>query len=331
MTRNAIEAAKWAATATLTFALGGMTLGCSKTEEKVAKPAASAPATAPAKPRAPRPAEPPKAIVLPAGVFRAELGRRLPEDVTVRGWESYKEEGREVARLSLPEGAVQFALEPAQGNNYVLTGVARVDGADAAALKVSINGTPLPAWALNGEWRMFSTPVASKLLGAGKDALTFTSNGLPASADVRVDGLTLAPIRDRVAADVGTEAAGLLIDGFYKLEKRTRWSRGKVSTWGAVLQPGSGQYLLKVSAASFKALAPLEVNAYVNGKDLGAATFDEGEHDVSWKIPAGTLTNGLNRVELRYSRTGKPSDFGQSKDKREIALRIARLEVAPEG
>jgi hypothetical protein len=303
-------------------------LGCSREEPRKEPGTASAPlASAPAKPK--KKAKAPLAEPsLPEGSFRLEPARVKPGVATVTGWEPSDEKARRVARLAAAKATAEFDLAPA-ADNYVLTAVARVRGASSAKLSPTLNGKALPAWSLTGDWAMYSSPVPKDLLKSEKDELVFATGALKPPVEIEVDTLALTPVADRALVEMGAATSGLLIDGFHESERNKRWSRGDKSVIGVVLEPRKSPYLLKVRGASFRELGTLETKAIVNGKDIGSAEFKPKFDFVTWQIPAGVLTSGQNRIELVYSKTGKPSKDGKSKDKRDIAVSIARIAVEP--
>jgi hypothetical protein len=309
--------------------------GCSKstppsdqvTEQQPATPVASAPVEKKAKKKKANPPKP----VQPPGTFRVDFGSRPTADTVVEGWTRVTDQGRRIARLSAPKGTVTFDLTPV-APEYVLTGVARVEGAKAAKLTPTLNGKSLSAWSLTSDWSMFSSPVPKDALGATKDELALAPSALKPPAELSFDALAIVPVSDRASVQIGAETSGLLIDGFYNLERGwLRWSRGNRSLWGAVLKPSGAPYRLTVRAACSSHVMPLSVTARVNGRDVGAAEFSSKMRDVTWNVPSGALTSGINRVELSYPKTVKPNEFGRSKDARDIAIRIARLDLAPAG
>ena len=305
-----------------------LTAGCSKSEPPSPQ-AASAPATSTTQPIAKKV---PSAAPQLAGTYRLDLGGAPPTGTSASGWSPKRDEGRHVLQLAQAKAQLRFELTRA-ASDYMLTGVARVAGTKQVSLQPTLNGRSLEAWSLSSQWQMFASPVPTEALAPSKSQLDFavdTDGEAIAPGAVALGALALVPIGDRVSVPMGAETMGLLIDGFHPIEKGgLRWSKGKTSSWGAVLEPGPGPYRLIVRGAPFGPLAPIVVEARVNGKRMGAATFEGGFKDVGWSIPAGALVSGLNRVELSYSKTGKPSDHGRSKDTRELSVRVARLELAP--
>jgi hypothetical protein len=303
-------------------------LGCSREEPRREPGAASEPvASAPAKPKK-KAKEPLPEPSLPDGSFRLEPARVKAGEAIINGWAPSDEKARRVARLAAPKASVEFDLAPAPGN-YVLTAVARVRGASSAKLSPTLNGKALPAWSLTGDWAMYSSPVPKDLLKSEKDELVLATGALKPPVEVEIDTVALTPVADRALVEMGAATSGLLIDGFHVSERNKRWSKGEKSVIGVVLEPRKSPYLLKVRGASFRGLGTVETKAIVNGKDIGSAEFKTKFDLVTWQIPAGILTSGLNRIELVYSKMTKPSASGKSKDKREIAVSIARVAVEP--
>lgn len=264
---------------------------------------------------------------LPA-TYRLDLGSAPPAGTVAVGWTPARDDGgRRVLNLADSEASLRFGLTRAAGD-YMLTGVARVDDTDKTALRPSLGGKPLAVWTLSSDWQMFASPVPPDALKDSSSEIGFASDADDEA--IAIGALALVPLADRVSVQIGAETMGLLIDGFHDIEKGgLRWSKGKTSTWGAVMKPGPGPHRLLIRGSAFRPIAPVIVEASVNGQKVGAGSFEAEFGDVTWDIPAGTLSSGLNRVELSYGKTGKPSDQGKSKDTREIAVRFERLEIVP--
>ncbi|MET0411533.1 MAG: hypothetical protein ABW217_09560 [Polyangiaceae bacterium] len=305
--------------------------GCSKTESPKPETAKLQPLPAEQTKASKKPKKKPPAPEWPApvpGTFLVDPQRPL-QGATAAGWQPVTDDGRTVVRLTEPKATVQFDLTPVPGD-YVLTAVARVEGGKSAKVTPTLNGKALPAWSLTEDWAMYTSKVPKDLLAAGKDELALATGTSKEPLTVKLDTVSLAPIGDRATIEMGAPVGGLLIDGFYRTERgKVRWSRGKKSILGVVLAPGKGPYRLTMEGSGFPPISPISTTAVVNGKEVGTASFTKKFGSVSWDVPAGVLTAGLNRIELTYDKSGTPKAFGKSKDTRDLAVRIERLSIAP--
>jgi hypothetical protein len=101
------------------------------------------------------------------------------------------------------------------------------------------------------------------------------------------------------------------------------------STVGLLLAPISGGYKLRIHAAAFDQLAPLTVQAVVNGKEVGS--FEAGElQEYVLDVADDVLTNGANLVEFRYPRAARPTEVVKgSTDDRQLAMRLYAIALTP--
>jgi hypothetical protein len=318
-----------AAVALLAAAAGSS--GCSKNESPKPETAKLQPLPTEQAKASKKPKKKPPAPEWPepvAGTFLVDPQRPL-EGATVAGWQPIIDDGRPLARLTEPKATVQFDLTPVPGD-YVLTAVARVEGAKSAKVTPTLNGKALPPWTLTGDWAMYSSKVPKDVLAASKDELALATAASKEPGTVKLDTVALAPVSDRATIELGAPVGGSLIDGFYRTERgKRRWSRGKKSIIGVVLAPGKVPYRLEIQGSGFPPISPVSTTATINGKEVGSAAFNKKFGSATWDIPAGVLTSGLNRIELTYEKSGQPKAFGKSKDTRDIAAFIERIVVAP--
>lgn len=305
-----------------------MAAGCTKTEAPERRAPETSSKTTSAEKAAPAHAASAAKLARQPGQFHVDFGRRDAAGTTLKGWKKHNDAGRDIAQLTQATASIRFELS-ALGEDYVLMGVARAQGAKPSTLTPTLNGHALQAWPLTKAWAMYVSPVPPQALTATPAELVLATNGAQ-PGDSNVDALALVPVAERATIEMNGQGPGLPIDGFYGHEGGAlRWSRGDQSLLGVVLHPSQGPHRLSARGTAFPPLAPLGVKLAVNGKDLGPAIFEGKGSDVRWDVPAGALRDGLNLVELAYAKTGKPSAFGKSKDSRDIAVRFARLTIEP--
>jgi hypothetical protein len=260
--------------------------------------------------------------------FRAQLGRRVPGGRGGRGFEKHRISARPVARLADKEGLIRFDLD-ASASDYLLTAVIHLEGAKPGKLAAQLDGKPLADWELEPGWQMYSARVSQDRL-AQADHLLHVSPALPGGGEVSIDSLAVFPAASNLNIGMGAEAVGLVIDGFSNLGGRSVWSVGPRSVVGVALAPAAGPYRLTVRGSAFEPIAPLSVSCKVNGKNVGSAEVRAKVADLVWQIDANVLRDGVNRIEFAYPSTKQPAAVDPaSKDKRELAMRFARLELVP--
>lgn len=144
-----------------------------------------------------------------------------------------------------------------------------------------------------------------------------------------------SPPLDRVVLDIGQgdsrSAFESGLSGNEVLGGRSGvWTDGSVSKFAFRLLPKPGAYQLTLVTGSFTPATPLEVRVVINGKTIGKMPIIPGWIERSVRVPAGTLIDGKNRVELRYSRTKRPAETVEgSTDRRALALFIDSLALTP--
>ena len=316
-------------TATTLMGAAITSTGCSRSETP--KPEAKLQPLEATEKKAKKPSKkppPPKWPATVPGTLLVDPQRPL-EGATTTGWEPAREDDRALARLTEPKATIQFELTPVPGD-YVLTGVARTKGAKSTKLTPTLNGKALPAWSVTDEWGMYTSKVPKDLLGASKDELALAAGTAKEPVAVELDSVALLPVSDRATIELGAPLGGHLIDGFYRVERgKVRWSRGKESRLGVVLAPSKGPYKLEILGSAFPPLSPISATITINGKPVGTASFAKKYGSAVWEVPAGVLISGLNRIDLAYDKSGQPSAYGKSKDKRDLAVRIERVILSP--
>jgi hypothetical protein len=260
--------------------------------------------------------------------YRVQLGRRGPGGKGGRGFEKHRVDARPVARLVEKQGSIRFDLD-AKAGDYLLTAVIHLEGAKPGKLEAQLDGKPLAAWELEPGWQMYSARVSHDRLEQA-DHLLQVSPALPGGGEVSIDSLAVFPVASDLNIGMGSEAVGVVIDGFSNLGGRSVWSVGPRSVVGVALSPAAGPYRLTVRGSAFEPIAPLSVACKVNGKSVGSAEIGAKVADVVWQVDANLLRDGVNRIEFDYPKTAQPAAIdSSSKDKRELAMRFARLELVP--
>jgi hypothetical protein len=258
--------------------------------------------------------------------YRAQLGRRLPGGKGGHGFDKHRVGARPVARLAEKDGTIRFDLDANPGD-YLLTAVIHLQGAQSGKLDAQLDGKPLAVWELEPGWQMYSARVSRDRLEQAEHSLR-VQPALPTGGEVSIDTLAVFPVASDLNIGMGAEAVGLVIDGFSNLGGRSVWSVGPHAVVGVALAPAPGPYRLTVRGSAFEPLAPLSVRCKVNGKDVGSAEIGAKTADVVWPIDANVLRDGVNRIEFSFPKTAQPAALDPaSKDKRELAMRFARLEL----
>jgi hypothetical protein len=265
----------------------------------------------------------------PSPWYRLHLGRNLPK--SAKGFEPVKDGSRRVARMASKEATLRFELAEVQPGPYAFTSVVSLEGGNKGALEVYLDGQSLVSFPLLEGWQTYSTPLPEEMLAQHTHELTLRVDGIGEKATVSWDGIAVAPVGSEVSLEMGTQAAGSLVDGFGKPSSTHVWNHGSSSTLGVVLAPAANKdYRLTVRGSTLPRLAPLNVSAKVNETAVGTASFTQHAGTGAWSVPASALRPGLNRVEFRYPATVKASDRRpDSKDNRPLALRFTNVGLAP--
>jgi hypothetical protein len=288
-----------------------------------------------------RPESPPKARTeedtpppppAPARTYRASPGRHSPAGSVSRGFErGMTADKRRTAQIEGERASVRLALQPAAGESYALSAIARVDGAAGPTkLQTSWDGQALATWDLTNSWALYTSPVPAASLAAENHELVFAPTDLPADAVVWLDSIAVLPVGDELHFSMGAESAGHLVEGFSNPEKQFAWSIGQRSVIAAVLKPSPGAYQLNVRGSAYSHIAPISVRLRVNDKDVGSTIVTKETGNIAWQIPANVLRAGPNQLALEYSKTGQPSELTPgSKDRRVLAMRFYAVDLVP--
>lgn len=93
----------------------------------------------------------------------------------------------------------------------------------------------------------------------------------------------------------GPEQSLWSLSGFYRGEGTFAWTEGPVSTVRFQLAPHPGEYRLGINARRAPGLPELGISVRLNGRELGQMT-------PTMVVPAGTLRDGENVLELEYDQ-----------------------------
>lgn len=261
--------------------------------------------------------------------YRIYFGRPLPK--SARGFERIRGGARPASRLLGKEANVELELEPKPGA-YVVTIVASLESAKKGTLNLLLDGQPLGLMELSSAWQIHAVTLPAGLLTSGrKHTLALRVEGAGQAPIVNVDSLAVAPVGSEASLEMGAPSAvGALVDGFGRPSATHVWNQGERSILGVVLEPVAGDYRLSVRGSTLPQLDPLTVTAKVNGTSVGAAVFGRHSTEASWSVPVSALRSGLNRIELNYPKTIKPSDLKPgSKDDRPLAVRFKYVGLKP--
>jgi hypothetical protein len=273
--------------------------------------------------------EEPAAPAVPPHEYRLHLGRHLPKGDAADGFAPLALPGRRAAQLSEEEGLLRFGVEPKPGD-YALTAIVHVEGSKQVTLLPRLDGQALSSSKLEPGWGMYSSPVPPALLGKPRHELALKLDGAGDGSVVAVDSVAVVPVTSEALLVPNAAGEGNWIEGFSKPSGNTRWSDGPRSVVGVVLAPRAGDYQLVVRGSALWRIAPLTVSAKVNGTDVGTAVFAKKETESAWNVPAKAMRAGLNRIEMTFPSTHRPSDLdSKSKDKRALALRFSGVSLRP--
>jgi hypothetical protein len=276
---------------------------------------------------------PSKSVTKGGSEVAVDLGTS-DDRVTLGGpWTAVSSGPRSVSQASA-RAALGLHLSPSAGT-YALAAIVRSDQ-DKLPVGIRVNGSDVGQWTVGPEWSMASSVLEHGVLKDGANSVEFVlpdpAKDKPAA--LMIDTLHLGPLQARASADLGLpNPRGALISGFYGREGEGEgalsWSAGQRTRVGLLLKPLKSPYEVELTAAAFGPLAPLGVEAFVNGKSIGSVKVEKAQ-PYSFRAPADAFVNGFNLVELVYERTAKPSDVDKkSKDMRDLAIRISRVTAKP--
>ena len=143
--------------------------------------------------------------------------------------------------------------------------------------------------------------------------------------------LQRAPVGAALHVDFGTLAGAASIkSGFYGFEivegRTAQWSHGESSVLRFDLSEVSGDYLLRVRAASPPASS---MSVEVNHVDCGTLSVATSMSDSAMYVPRTALRAGHNEIRLAYDHTFRPSERWHRSDSRDLAVLFDELWLEP--
>ncbi|MCA9630854.1 MAG: hypothetical protein KC766_24475 [Myxococcales bacterium] len=206
-------------------------------------------------------------------------------------------------------------------------------GAPSCRLRLALNGSDLTVMSFSDSVSLQSRVIQSARLNPQGNGLGLLSMG---DSSLELTHLSLMPLGPSLDLNVGTPSARpYLVAGFYDDEsdgnRRAAWSSGERSVIALPIAPRPDRaYVVRITAHAVEALAPLTVEARLNGKPLGSEKFGAGWGYHSYPVPRGSLQSGANLLELSYPTTVQPAEVEPgSEDHRALAVRIEKVWVTP--
>lgn len=234
-------------------------------------------------------------------------------------------EGKEVVRgrtmaAVTGVGAIKVLMNPT-GHRYWVQ-VTASTGRGAGELAVKVNGKDV------GKAKLAETP-GTVVMSIPEDVLITGANTIELSTGaprLLVESVELHPQSAEVRIDVNDQdAMSYLQSGWSGREGSGAnafiWSNSQRSTVTFAIAPEAKGYRLTVVG---RTVAPLKVNASLNGKSVGLLELGADFAPKTVDIPARLLIAGVNRLELTYSKTVKPPH-----DPRQLAVALQRLTLNP--
>ena len=270
--------------------------------------------------------------------LRLDLGTRRAAGSLRDGWVRHaKVDGRSVSQTQGAKSTVVVKLNP-EASPYAVTAVMK--SAAASELAVQLNGRELGKWKVGADWEMQTLAAPAGVVTDGENTIEIRANVKPsatgdAALGVSMSTLQLSPLAPHTNVYAGARnARPFMLNGFYGSEgtagNATVWSRGGTSKVAVLLDPAPGPYELGIRGHAFSPIAPLTVEARVNGRSVGEVSVESKPGWQNFDVPGGLLERGLNHVEFVYATTAKPSDTQTgSKDTRDLAVRFQEISVRP--
>jgi len=296
-------------------------------------PRASTSATAPA-----------AAHIKPRPAVDLDLGTDAARVALESGWEAMADGSERTAVVATASKAVMALSARPQGGKSTLMAVARAQGITkdhTIGVAASVGETVIAKWVIDSQWGLYVQPWPDDEPVNGKVALELAINlpqGGRADEAVRpgvaFDHLQLTTLGQEAEIDLRTAAGrALLLAGFWPVEQNALgnlagvWSNASTSRLALALRPIAADYALRLRAAAFGPIAPLEVRARINDKPVGSQQVTE-INDYVYRVPSGILVEGANTIVLEYSKMSSPAEHGE-KDKRQMSVQLFELSVEP--
>ncbi|MCA9644819.1 MAG: hypothetical protein KC492_29215 [Myxococcales bacterium] len=276
---------------------------------------------------------------LPGGVTMTQLGvEAQPASADTDAIPSPVEEsgGEPAAVLATPTVVYDLKALARKAGQYVLGLRGRCNkapGTPSCRVKLTLNGSDLATLSFSDSLSLQSRVIQSALLNPQGNALGLVSLG---DSALELTHLTLMPLTPSIDLDVGTTSARpFLVDGFYDDEsdgeRSAAWSSGNRSVIALALDPeATNSYEVRITGHAIEGLAPLNVEARVNGKSIGSQKFGAGWGYYTYSVPPSVLQKGTNLLELSYPTSVRPAETEPgSKDQRQLAIRLEKIWVTP--
>ncbi len=241
------------------------------------------------------------------------------------------------------EGTLAWPHSP-----YVLQTVAEaVPLVASQRTRVIVNGHSIGTISFQRKWAAQRLVVPASVLSKGKNRIRFEyeatarpaviNKKLPDHRElaVRFRRIELSPLTAGTALDFGTEQARpFLIEGWSADERdgeRTVvWSNGSRASVVLSLK-GIARPVVHLTAHGYSRALPINVTVSLNGNVVGAFAAPDGWQDIAVPMPAAAYSAAGEILTFDFDRTARPSDANQqSRDSRELALRIDGIRVTPD-
>jgi len=249
------------------------------------------------------------------------------------GWSEPEDfDGRRVRRLR-SQASVALDLAPAPGD-YVLF----LQGRSAATadrtleVGVSLSGRHLSEHQLGATFQTVFLPVDAFRLTRPQSSIEL----LPlqsAAGDLLIERVGLLPLLPERMLDLGRGAVRPFLGSGFSFDEISGdrdgvWSVGRTSRLFFLMDPVSEAYVLTLTAKAFHPLAPLSVQAELNGKPLGSVSVGHEIGSYELAVPRAALERGKNELVLAYASTLAPvrTEAG-STDVRELGIFVDWLEL----
>jgi hypothetical protein len=188
-------------------------------------------------------------------------------------------------------------------------------------------------------------PASALVKGTNRIRLEYQATVRPATISkklgdqrelaVRFRRIELSPLTAGSELDFGTASARpFMLDGWSgderDGERSVVWSNGPRAS--AVLSfQGMRKPLLRLSAQGYGRALPINVKVLLNDNPLGSFAAPDGWQNIAVPLPPGDYSGTGDIVTFEFDRTARPSDSNpQSKDNRQLALRVDRVWVEDE-
>jgi phosphatidylinositol glycan class B len=266
----------------------------------------------------------------------------------VRGFNGVEKEGELTfawsdGPVSEVEGTLAWPRSP-----YLLETLAEaIPLAASQSTRVFANEQLVGTLHFQKSWQAQRLLIPAAALAAGKNRLRFEYQTVvrPAALDrklsdrrelaARFRRIQLTPVAASSSLDFGTPSARpFLLEGWSgderDGERSAVWSDGPraslVLAFGGIAKP-----ILRLSAQGYGRALPIAVSVSLNGNEVGAFAAPDGWQDIAVPLPIADYSTRGELLTFRFDHTERPSDHNpQSRDRRQLALRVDRIWVESE-